>query len=285
MKRHLQCAEQQVSRSNLTKYCTCHAERLACFIVVTYETSFTMRAATGVTIQPDQILRLPRRKTCMLHRRYIWNVFYNARSNRCHSPASPNAELVTKNDTAKFQRECPETGESSFPMRGRSKNETQTKHKNGTEKAKKRNAKKMRQNKGVWIPKQRANKKNGKKQNSNSRTAGRTESKHKNGTEKAKNAKRKKSLKTIWFAHHLTAAGRQRTNRKKNNQKKSKAPRGDPRENAHVKTTEKKKSRKRAKKGAKTLGFKAVLKRKHKKRQKTQKRSRTDGKAKKNNSR
>ena len=62
----------------------------------------------------------------------------------------------------------------------------------------------MRQNKGVWIPKQRANKKNGKKQNSNSRTAGRTESKHKNGTEKAKNAKRKKKawkqydLRTIW---------------------------------------------------------------------------------------
>ena len=26
MKRHLQCAEQQVSRSNLTKYCACHAK-------------------------------------------------------------------------------------------------------------------------------------------------------------------------------------------------------------------------------------------------------------------
>ena len=63
MKRQLQCAEQQVSPSNLTKYCACHTEWLACLIVVTYETSFTMRGATGVTIQPHQILRLPRKMT------------------------------------------------------------------------------------------------------------------------------------------------------------------------------------------------------------------------------
>ena len=63
MKRHLQCAEQQVSPSNLTKYCACHTEWLACLIVVTYETSFTISGATGVTIQPHQILRLPRKKT------------------------------------------------------------------------------------------------------------------------------------------------------------------------------------------------------------------------------
>ena len=63
MKPHLQCAEQQVSPSNLTKYCACHTEWLACLIVVTYETSFPMRGATGVTIQPHQILRLPRKMT------------------------------------------------------------------------------------------------------------------------------------------------------------------------------------------------------------------------------
>ena len=61
MKRHLQCAEQQVPRSNLTKYCACHAERLTYLIIITYETSFTMRGATGVAIQPHQILRLPRK--------------------------------------------------------------------------------------------------------------------------------------------------------------------------------------------------------------------------------
>ena len=66
MKSHLQCAEQHVSRSNLTKYCACQAERFTYLIVITYETSFTMRGATGVTIQPHQILRLSRRKTQIL---------------------------------------------------------------------------------------------------------------------------------------------------------------------------------------------------------------------------
>ena len=71
MKPHLQCAEQQVSRSNLTKYCACHAERLAYLVLIAYETSFTMRGATGVTIQPHQILHLPRKMTRLLYRPHI----------------------------------------------------------------------------------------------------------------------------------------------------------------------------------------------------------------------
>ena len=71
MKPHLQCAEQQVSRSNLTKYCACHAERLAYLVLIAYETSFTVRGATGVTIQPHQILRLPRKMTRLLYRPHI----------------------------------------------------------------------------------------------------------------------------------------------------------------------------------------------------------------------
>ena len=99
MKPHLQCAEQQVSRSNLTKYCACHAERLTYLIIITNETSFTMRGATGVTIQPHQILRLSRRKTRILSPHRIWNVIYSARSNRCHHPTSPNTAPATKNDS------------------------------------------------------------------------------------------------------------------------------------------------------------------------------------------
>ena len=120
MKRHLQCAEQQVSRSNLTKYCTCHAESLAYLVLITYETLFTVRGATGVTIQPHQILRLPRKMTRLLYRPHIWNVISNARSNRCHYPTSPNTAPATKNDTARCQRKSPKTGKTSFPMRGRS---------------------------------------------------------------------------------------------------------------------------------------------------------------------
>ena len=120
MKRHLQCAEQQVSRSNLTKYCACHAERLTYLVLITYETSFTVRGATGVTIQPHQMLRLSRRKTHILSPHHIWNVIYSAWSNRCHDPTSPNTAPATKNDTARCQRKSPKTGETSFPMRGRS---------------------------------------------------------------------------------------------------------------------------------------------------------------------
>ena len=108
------------SHLSFTKYCACHAERLTYLVLITYETSFTVRGATGVTIQPHQMLRLSRRKTHMLNPHHISNLIYNARSNRCHPPTSPNAAPATKNDTAKFQRKCAKTGETSFPMRGRS---------------------------------------------------------------------------------------------------------------------------------------------------------------------
>ena len=120
MNPHLQCAEQQVSRSNLTKYCACHAERLTYLVLIAYETSFTVRGATRVTIQPHQIPRLPHKMTRMLDRRHIWNLISNARSNRYHDPTSPSTAPATKNDTARFQRKSPKTGETSFPMRGRS---------------------------------------------------------------------------------------------------------------------------------------------------------------------
>ena len=60
MKHLLQCAEQQESPSNLTKYCACHAKWISCLIRVSYETSFPMRRASNVNLQPQQILRLPR---------------------------------------------------------------------------------------------------------------------------------------------------------------------------------------------------------------------------------
>ena len=99
MKRHLQCAEQQVSPSNLTKYRACHTEWLACLIVVTYETSFTMRGATSVTIKPHQILRLSDKKTHIRNPHHTWNLISNAQSNRCHHQTSPNTAPVTQKDS------------------------------------------------------------------------------------------------------------------------------------------------------------------------------------------
>ena len=100
----LQCAEQPMSPSNLAKYCACHAKWLACLILVTYETSFTMRGATGVALQPHEILRLPRRMTRMLDPRHKGNVIYIARGNQCHPPTSPNTAPATQNDHPKSDR-------------------------------------------------------------------------------------------------------------------------------------------------------------------------------------
>ena len=99
MKPHLQCAEQQVSRSNLTKYCPCQAERLTYLIIITYETSFPMRRATGVTIKTHQILRLSHKKTHILSPHHIWNLIYNARINWCHHQTSPNTAPVTQKES------------------------------------------------------------------------------------------------------------------------------------------------------------------------------------------
>ena len=61
MKRHFQLVEQVKSPSNLTKCCACHAKWMSSMICVTYETSFPMRGASKGTLQPHQILRLPRK--------------------------------------------------------------------------------------------------------------------------------------------------------------------------------------------------------------------------------
>ena len=119
MTRHLQCAEQQISSSNITKCCACHAKWLASSILVTYETLFTMRGGTGITRQPHQILRLPRKMTLMIDLRHIWNVIYNARSNSHHPPPSPNTAPATQKCTPKSKRNSPRTVEASIPMRGR----------------------------------------------------------------------------------------------------------------------------------------------------------------------
>ena len=156
MKRHFQCAEQQVSLSNLTKYCACH-EKWHCkmskkisknrwnvisnagpirpwsehdptmirpwkrkpqpaspqvrltfraphgaFSIVTYETSFQCAEQqvshptspnTAPVTQKDSLMKI------ISARSNIWNLIYNARSNRCHDPTSPNTAPVTQKDS------------------------------------------------------------------------------------------------------------------------------------------------------------------------------------------
>ena len=100
MKRYLQCAEQQRLSSNITKYCACQTKWLSRLIRITiYETLFTMRGATKVTLQHQQILRLPRKMTLMIDPRHIWNVIYNARSNKGYPPTSANIAPATQHDS------------------------------------------------------------------------------------------------------------------------------------------------------------------------------------------
>ena len=79
-----------------------------------------MCGVTSVIVQTHQILRLPRKMNLMIDPCHKWNAIYNARSNMCHCPNSPNTAPATKNDRPKSQRNLLKTGETSFPMRGRS---------------------------------------------------------------------------------------------------------------------------------------------------------------------
>ena len=88
MKPHLQCAEQHVSRSSLTKYCACHAERLTFLIIITYETSLQ---CTEQQASPSNIS-----KYCACH---------------------------TKFHSQDFLRKSVKTLETLFPMQGRSEND------------------------------------------------------------------------------------------------------------------------------------------------------------------
>ena len=98
LKHHLQCAEQAKSTSNLTKYCTCHAKWMSSVICVRNVTSFPMRRASKVTVQPHRILRLPRKVNLMIDPGHIWNVIYNARSKQSQPRTSPNTAPATQNE-------------------------------------------------------------------------------------------------------------------------------------------------------------------------------------------
>ena len=72
------------------KCCPCHEKSLSWLIVLTFETSLTMRGATWVTLQLQQKLRLPRKLNLMINPPHVWSVIYIARSNKSHPPPSAN---------------------------------------------------------------------------------------------------------------------------------------------------------------------------------------------------
>ena len=64
----------RVDASNFTKYCACHAKCISWLIRISYETSFRMRGASKVNLEPHQILPVPRKMNLMIDPRHIWNV-------------------------------------------------------------------------------------------------------------------------------------------------------------------------------------------------------------------
>ena len=114
------CACHEKWHFNFTKYCACHEKWISWLILVTHETLFTMRGATSVIVQTHQILRLPCKMNLMIDPCHTWNAIYNARSNKCHCPNSPNTVPATQNDFPNFRKNFSKTAETSFPMRGRS---------------------------------------------------------------------------------------------------------------------------------------------------------------------
>ena len=117
------CACHEKWHMNFTKCCACHAKWISWLIRITHETSFTMRGATDITLQPHQILRLPRKMNLMIDPHHIWNVIYNVRSNSQHPPTSPNTAPATQNDHPTSDRNLLKTAETSFPMRDRSEHD------------------------------------------------------------------------------------------------------------------------------------------------------------------
>ena len=77
MKLYLQCAKQQLPRSNFTKFCAGHAERFTYSTTSPYQTSWTVPGATRPAAKSEnftkycacheQLLRLPRQVTLELH--------------------------------------------------------------------------------------------------------------------------------------------------------------------------------------------------------------------------
>ena len=90
MKRHLQCAEQTESPSNFTKYCACHAKWMSWLIRLTYETSFTMRRASKVTLQTHQVIAAPARQNESHH----WSASHMKRHLQCAEQTEPPSNFT-----------------------------------------------------------------------------------------------------------------------------------------------------------------------------------------------
>ena len=92
---------------------------------VLHEMSFTMRGATIYNARSNRCHCPTSPNTAPATKNYshdwcssIWNVIYNARSNRCHCPTSPNTVPATQNDSHDWSLSHMKGHYRSFTMRG-----------------------------------------------------------------------------------------------------------------------------------------------------------------------
>ena len=99
---------------------------------VTLDLHQVLRLPQKVPLDLHRILPLPRKVTRIVHPRDIWSLIYNARSNQCLPTNSPNTAPATQNDHLTCSRNVRKTGETSFPMRGRSEHDPSMKTQTAT---------------------------------------------------------------------------------------------------------------------------------------------------------
>ncbi len=99
MKHHLQCAEKQVSPTNITKYFACNVKNNL-MIDPRHIWNAIYNVRSNRRHPPTSPKTAPAKKlTLMIHPRHKWNFIYNVQSNRCHCPTSPNTVPATRNDS------------------------------------------------------------------------------------------------------------------------------------------------------------------------------------------
>ena len=89
MKRHLQCAEQQASSSNFTKYCACHEKWVSGLILLTYETSFTMCGSNKRQPPPSQNIA-----PATQNESHDWSASHMKRHLQCAEPVKSPFQLT-----------------------------------------------------------------------------------------------------------------------------------------------------------------------------------------------
>ena len=109
MNYYLPCA----APSTITKYCTCHEKSFSWLILTRYEIwNVIYNARSNRRISPNTAPA--RKKSLMIDPGHIWKVIYIARSNRRDLPTSPNTVPGTKNEIPKSERNLLKTAEASF---------------------------------------------------------------------------------------------------------------------------------------------------------------------------